>query len=53
VGVDLYRGGWRTAGARVKTRGSGPTDFSEFVETHEVSGNNLNLGLLLAYPSFG
>lgn len=51
--VDLYRGGWEDRGSTSEDPGvAGPTDFSEFVETHEVSGNNLNLGLLLAYPSF-
>jgi long-subunit fatty acid transport protein len=51
--VDLYRGGWEDRGNTSEDPGvAGPTDFSAFVETHEVSGNNLNFGLLLAYPSF-
>ena len=50
--VDLYRGGWEDRGNTSEDPGIlGPTDFSAFVDTHRVSGNNLNLGLLLAYPS--
>ena len=50
--LDLYRGGWEDRGNTSEDPGVvGPTDFSAFVESHEVSGDNLNLGLLLAYPS--
>jgi long-subunit fatty acid transport protein len=51
--VDLYRGDWEDMGSTNEDPGVlGPTDFSAFVESHEVSGNNVNVGLLLAYPSF-
>jgi hypothetical protein len=50
--VDLYRGGWTDRNSVSEDPGVlGPTDFSSSVATHEVSGNALTLGLLLAYPS--
>jgi long-subunit fatty acid transport protein len=53
VSVDLYRGGWDEISNISEDPGIlGPTDFASAVNSNEVGGNNLNLGLLLAYPSF-
>jgi hypothetical protein len=49
---DLYRGGWEDRRTTSEDPGVlGTTDFSSFVQSHQVSGNGLTLGLLLAYPS--
>jgi len=51
--VDLYRGEWDDRQDASEDPGVlGPTDFSSLVVTNRVDGHNLNLGLLLAYPSF-
>ena len=52
VSVDLYRGGWEDRVSANEDPGVlGPTDFSSRLTTNRVSGHNVNLGLLLAYPS--
>jgi hypothetical protein len=51
--VDLYRGEWEDRQNAGEDPGVvGPTDFSSLIVTNRVDGQNLNLGLLLAYPSF-
>jgi hypothetical protein len=51
--VDLYRGGWEDSGNTSEDPGVlGPTDLVSVRITNDVHGQNLNLGLLLAYPSF-
>ena len=53
VSVDLYGGGWLETSSTSEDPGvAGPTDFASLVTTNDVDGHNLNLGLLLAYPSF-
>jgi hypothetical protein len=50
--LGVYRGGWEDRNNTSEDPGIlGPTDFIAFVDTHQVSGTDLNLGLLLAYPS--
>jgi long-chain fatty acid transport protein len=50
--VDLYRGEWEGRTNTSEAPGVlGPTDFSSDRTTNRVSGNNLNIGLLLTYPS--
>jgi hypothetical protein len=50
--VDLYRGDWEDRANTSEDPGVlGPTDFASVRISNRVSGNNLNLGLLLAYPS--
>ena len=50
--VDLYRGDWEDRANTSEDPGVlGPTDFASVRVSNRVSGNNLNLGLLLTYPS--
>jgi long-subunit fatty acid transport protein len=52
LSTDFYRGGWEDWGNVSEDPGIlGPTDFSSFRITNQIGGHNLNLGLLLAYPS--
>lgn len=50
--LDFYRGTWEELGNTNETPGIlGPTDFLSTVQLDEISGQALNLGVLLAYPS--
>ena len=50
--VDLYRGDWEDRANSSEDPGVlGPTDFASVRISNRVSGNGLNLGLLLTYPS--
>ena len=50
--VDLYRGDWEDRANTSEDPGVlGPTDFASVRISNRVSGNGLNLGLLLTYPS--
>jgi len=51
--VDLYDGGWEERGNASEVPGVlGPTDFTQQAATRGFRGENLNLGLLLAYPAW-
>jgi len=51
--LDLYSGSWVTRENTSEDPGiDGPTDFDSVVFSNHVSGQTLNLGLLLTYPAF-
>jgi len=49
---DFWKGGWEYRQGRRETLAGGPTQLAEARERNDISGDSLNLGLLLHHPQW-